>query len=260
MLTEKIFEKLSEGLIIFENTDGAAYRIKRSEYDNLIEACKEVEEITKIPLEIQICDRLIMRDVNHYINVINKDTIKFKGAYEIDRDFHKNHSKRVVAITAANYFINGIQPEITLKNHLNGTSYDFAENYGIFDFCIGSKMIGQNKLFKRDVSGTEIIDTPLGKVNRYYVSKSGSELIKKLPPLEKNYLTETDKFKKKHPNQMNMFDLIEDTFTIDPKDRETNIEAGWKCTLFNKYNEGPYDISYSYYLQEAYKLINLNEK
>ena len=36
---------------------------------------------------------------------------------------------------------------------------------------------------------------------------------------------------------MNMFDIIEDETLVEPKNRETNIEAGWKCTLFNKYIE-----------------------
>ena len=181
-----------------------------------------------------------------------------KGAYEIDRDYHKNHSKRVVAIAASNYFINNIEPHITLKEHLKGNDYSFAKNYGIYDFCIGSKMNGKNRLYEREIKGVNIIDTKLGKVNRYYVSKSGNQLIKILPPLEKNFITQTDKFKEKNPNQMNIFDIIEDEILIEPKNRETNIEAGWKCTLFNKFiRKDVYNISYNYYINEVNKLITL---
>lgn len=258
LLTEKIFENISEGLIIFENTDGAAYRIKKSELHLLEKACKEVESIVNIGLEIQVCEKMILRDCNNYINIISDDNVKFKGAYEIDRDYHKNHSKRIVAIGAANYFINNISPEITLKCHLKGNDYTFAKNYKIFDFCIGSKMKGGNVLHERITNGVNVTDTPLGKVNRYYVSRTGSQLIKILPPLEKSYKTETDKFKEKHPNQLNIFDFIEDEILVDPKDRETNLEAGWNCTLFNKFIEKEdYNLSYNYYIEEINKLINL---
>jgi hypothetical protein len=258
LLTEKIFENISEGLIIFENTDGAAYRIKKSELHLLEKACKEVENIVNIGLEIQVCEKMILRDCNNYINIISDDNVKFKGAYEIDRDYHKNHSKRIVAIGAANYFINDIEPYITLKEHLRGNDYSFAKNYGIFDFCIGSKMKGANILNERIIHGTDIKDIPLGKVNRYYVSRTGNQLIKILPPLEKSYKTDTDKFKEKHPNQLNMFDFIEDETLVNPKDRETNLEAGWQCTLFNRYKEkDDYNLSYKYYLNEVNKLIDL---
>lgn len=257
LLTEKIFDKISEGLIIFENTDGAAYRIKKDEYHLLKQACKEVEAIVNIPLEMQLCKKMILSGCNNYINIIDDDNIKFKGFYDMDRDYHKNHSKRIVAIGAANYFINGIPPEITLKHHLEGNDYPFAKNYGIFDYCIGSKMKGDNVLYERVINGAIVTDNKLGKVNRYYVSKTGNQLIKILPPLEKSFITETDKFKKTHPNQLNMFDFIEDETLVNPKDRETNIEAGWKCTLFNKYvKKDDYNLSYNYYIQEINKLIN----
>src|SRR5690606_12730938 len=43
----------------------------------------------------------------------------------------------------------------TIKTHLDGTSYNFAENYGVFDFCHGAKMKGGNKLHSR-VKKTDI--------------------------------------------------------------------------------------------------------
>lgn len=254
MLTEYICNALSEVEIVFENTDGAMYYIKRNELSKLEQACKEIEQIVNIPLEIQKCESIIGKDVNNYINVIEKDYIKFKGAFEIDRDFHKNHSKRIVPIALANYFINDVKPEHTIKNHLNNKDYSFAKNYGIFDFCHGAKMKGDNKLFARSIKGVNIIDEPLAKMNRYYVSNTGVELIKKLPPLEKNKITDTDKAP---DNQMNIFDIVEDV-KIEPKDRETNIEAEHICTIFNKYVEkNDYNINYNYYINECYKIINL---
>ena len=260
MLTEKIMEYTNEKTkIIFENTDGAMYRILRSDMDNLRRACAEVEKICSIPLEIQECKKIIARDVNNYINIIDDDNIKFKGAFEIDRDYHKNHSKRVVAIALANYYIHGVDVSDTIQAHLTGTSYSFAENQGIFDFCHGAKMKGGNKLYAvtHDAFAPDgKIEVPLSKVTRYYVSNDGVELIKKLPPTESGYLTKTDKHKLKiDPNQMNIFDVVEDVL-VDPDDREGNLEAGYKCTVMNEFQDkADYNINYDYYINECNKII-----
>ena len=250
--------------LVSANTDGIVIHYKKEIDYKVQEIHNEWEKITNSILEDTFYSKIVFRDVNNYIAFIidsegNHLKYKMKGAYEIDRDYHKNQSKRVVAISAANYFINGIEPHISLKEHLKGNDYSFAKNYGIYDFCIGSKMTGKNKLYERETIGVKITNHKLGKVNRYYVSKTGNQLIKVLPPLEKNFITKTDKFKSTHPNQLDMFDFIEDTTLVDPKNRETNIEAGWKCTLFNKYKElEDYNISYNYYISEVNKLINLD--
>lgn len=262
MLSEWIVDSTSYCKICFENTDGASYIIKRSEQHLVDNVLKKMEELSGIGLEAQTYKKLIMRDVNNYLSIDLDNKVKFKGAFEIDRDFHKNHSKRIVPIAVANYYINNINPETTIKNHLKGWDYDFAKNYGIYDFCIGAKMTGKNKLYKRTVKGVKTTDDKLYKVTRYYVSKEGSELIKKLPPLEKNYLTKTDKIKQLSPNQTDIFDIIEDV-QVEPKERETNIEAGYLCTVFNKYvdkKEIDYNINYNYYIKECYKIINKIKK
>jgi len=118
-------------------------------------------------------------------------------------------------------------------------------------------MKGSNKLYSRSIINNAIVDESLNKMNRYYVSNNGCELIKKLPPLEKNYLTETEKYNIKNGyNQLDIFDFIEDV-RVEPKDRESNLEAGHKCTLFNRYIESDnYDINYDYYIKECKKIIN----
>jgi hypothetical protein len=258
LLTERIFEKCKQDVqIIFENTDGAMYRIHRSDMKLLELACEEVEKIVNIPLEIQVCKKIIAKDVNNYINIIKDDNIKFKGCFEIDRDFHKNHSKRVVPIALANYFINGVDPLETIDNHLHNTEYSFAKNYGIYDFCLGAKMKGSNKLIQRYWSAHDLLEKPLSKMNRYFISNIGVDLVKKLEPLAKNYLTSTEKHQMKvDANQISIFDIIEDV-KIDPSPREENLESGYKCTLFNKYNVSNYDLNYDYYINECNKIINV---
>lgn len=277
MLTEKILEYIPEGLIIFENTDGAMYRIPKQKLNLLNQACDEVAKIVNIPLETQECKKIIIRDVNNYINIIDDKTVKYKGAFEINRDFHKNHSKRIVPLALANYYLNNITPEETINNHFNITEYnlpmdkkantnveedkEFYQSYGLFDFCIGSKMKGGNKLYARKLERFDFIDTELSKTNRYIVAKEGVELIKKLPPLEKDKLTETDKYKLKFDSrQMNLFDIIEDV-KIDPKDRESNLEVGFKCQVLNILKDDHDEsiiknIDKQYYIAECYKIID----
>lgn len=259
LLTEKVFENCRyTPQIIFENTDGAMYRIHKNDIVGLEIACKTVENICKIPLETQVCQKIIARDVNNYINIIDDENIKFKGAFEIDRDFHKNHSKRVVPLALANYYVHSVPVSDTIKTHLSGREYSFADNYGIFDFCLGGKMKGGNKLYAvtHDVHAENgKIEDALSKVTRYYVSNEGVELIKKLPPLEKNKLTSTDKHKLTvDPHQMNLFDLVEDV-RVEAQDRESNLEVGYKCTVMNEFQDGPYDINYDYYINECNKII-----
>lgn len=274
-LTELVFEHcIITPTIIFENTDGAMYRIHRSDINNLNKACKIMENICNIPLETQECQKIIARDVNNYINIIDSKNIKFKGCFEINRDYHKNHSKRIVPVALANYYINNVPIKETILNHFNTTEYnipadkkshtnipqdkDYYQSYGIFDFCIGSKMKGSNKLFEKIIDKLEIIYKPLQKVNRYYVSKDGNEFIKKLPPLEKSYIPATELHKQKvDSNQMNIFDIVSDETIVDPKDRESNLEVGWKCTLFNNFIEKEnYNINYDYYIKECNKILN----
>lgn len=250
------------------------YRIHRSDMDLLNEACADVERIVNIPLETQICKKIIARDVNNYINIIDDKTIKYKGCFEINRDYHKNHSKRIIPLALANYYINNVPIETTILNHFNTKEYnipidkkshtnipqdkDFYQSHGIYDFCIGSKMKGSNKLIERITHSSTIENRYLQKVNRYYISNNGNEFIKILPALEKSYLPATELHKQKvDSNQLNIFDVVNDETLVEPKDRESNLEAGWKCTLFNDFiDKETYDINYKYYIQECKKIIN----
>lgn len=278
MLTERILKYIPNAFICFENTDGAMFRIPTGTSHLLQQACEEIGNIVNIELETQQIQKFITRDVNNYMCVIDDKTVKFKGAFEINRDFHKNHSKRIVALALANYYLNDVSPEDTINNHFNLTEYnipidkkantnfeedkDFYQAYGLFDFCIGSKMKKDNKLYARELVDFQYVDTELSKTNRYIVAKQGVELIKQLPPLAKSYLTETEKYKETiDASQMDIFDIITDDVKIEPEDRESNLEVGYKCqilnTLDNEYDQSIIDnIDKQYYIAECYKIID----
>lgn len=193
-LTEKVFDEIPDAQIIFENTDGAMYRIKREYLDKLYEVCDEVGKSVNIPLESQVCQKIIARDVNNYINIIDDNTIKFKGCFEIDRDFHKNHSKRVVSLALAEYYVNGTNPVEFINNYSIETpinvvkDYDYEKkvpinytNHGIFDFCIGAKMKGKNTLWKTKQENLSHFNSYTDDMKKEYILSKGWVKIGYLP-------------------------------------------------------------------------------
>lgn len=240
LLTEKIISAVSECEILFENTDGAAYQILREDYDKLISACKEVEELCNIPLECEVCDMMILRDVNNYINVIDKEKskIKYKGCFEIDKDYHKNHSQRIVPIALTEYFLNGTPFKETVMNHMNESNTNiikeikegemvYFENHGIFDFCIGRKK-PRGSENRRGVKNFVFVSKGeqqviLDKVIRYYIANTNDKLFK-------------------------VYD-----------DKESSTEAlnkGFNVTLFQEFfDKEDYNINYAYYINECNKIL-----
>jgi len=246
MLMEKIFKHVNDITFLQSNTDGFTFIIKRTDVDYMKKIVTSWENKTNLVMEYAVYDKMIIRDVNNYMSITDTGYTKYKGAFEMDRDYNKNHSKRIVAIALANYFANNVSPEDTIYNHLSNHStsenYTFCENYGIHDFCLGVKMTGDNKLVERIVKDYEPEDHELGKVTRYFVSNDGEMLVKKLPPLPDKIPT----------LQINIFG------EIDMGDRESSIEAGYKTTVFNQYyNNDNYNIDYNYYLREVNKIINV---
>jgi hypothetical protein len=257
MLIEQL-ELSSRGIRCFYgNTDGATFKVKKDQVDNFYKICKDFEKFVNIPLEFVNYHKCMIRDVNNYLIITNeyKDgnrKIKVKGDFERVEDgkaWHKNHSMNIVAQALYEYYVNGAKVEKTIKGCKN-----------IFEFLKVVKSKGKNtlELHSYDEYGN-LIREYLQKTNRYYVSKEGKKLMKIMPPLDK--LTYTEKHKLKvNPNQMDLFDFVEDV-RVD-LERESNVEAGSKVILFNDYIEKPieeYGIDYEYYIDEAYKIINVIE-
>lgn len=169
--------------------------------------------------------------VNDYLAIKIDDKIKTKGDFMTDFELHKNKSARIIPLALNEYYIKGTKPE------------DFVNNYtNIYDFCLGVKSIGQNKLYA--FNKQEQTDIALQKINRYYVSNQGIHLIKRLPKLDN----------KRALMQIDIFG------NVDDGTRESEIEAGYLTTIFNIYQQKrefkEYDINYKYYLDNIYKIIN----
>tara|TARA_A200000159_G_scaffold158683_1_gene176280 strand:+ start:67 stop:882 length:816 start_codon:yes stop_codon:yes gene_type:complete len=246
MLYEMIMEAIPEARAIMQNTDGIETIIPESAKEEYYKVCKLWEETTELNLEHDEYQRLIFGDVNNYIGIfkpvetdlttwreikrknphylfkVEKDKfyyspVKCKGRFEFTGlALHKNKSKLVIPKGIYEYFVNNKLPEEYLK-----------ENTNILDYCIGSKTNNGWQVKAEYVKEGEAKSDNLQKINRYYITKSGSKLIK----VNKN------------------------------DGRIIQLEAGpWMSTVFNnmelkgKFSE--YGINYKYYQQAIEKEIN----
>lgn len=153
--------------IIMANTDGIEVKMKNRElYDKI---CKEWEVENGLTLEHSKYKVLAIRDVNNYIAVKTDGKTKEKGAYEVDKEIHKDQSMRVVALAVREYFKNGTPVSKFINEH---------EDLWDFFMYVRAKT-GEFRLRRIDHETSELMDAPVTKTLRYYVSKKGDILMKK---------------------------------------------------------------------------------
>jgi hypothetical protein len=208
MLIEKL--EINNIHVVSANTDGIVSLFDKSLEELYYKLCKEWEiqvgNDDLGQLEYQEYKLLIQTSVNDYITLKPNGVYKTKGDFTSEFELHKNKSAKIVPIALQEYFINKIPVEETIKNHTN-----------IYDFCLGTKSIGQNKLVHFNKKNNTEIE--LQKINRFYISNEGFNLLKRLPPLEG----------KKISKQIDIFG------NVDDGTRESEVEAGHLSVIFNKY-------------------------
>jgi hypothetical protein len=198
-----------------QNTDGLEMMIPEEYKDRYLEICSEWESITQLALEHDQYQKMIIGDVNNYIAITEDGKAKCKGRFDFENlALHKNKSFLIIPQALHAYFVDGIKPEKFIKENLN-----------IFDFCGGVKIKGDWQFIERKIELGDYSETKLQDTIRYYISKTGSKIIKK------------------HNND----------------GRDIQIEAGrWLQTTMIDYVEKPfeeYDINYDYYLEKIRKEI-----
>ena len=215
MLYEMICEEIPNAIPLMQNTDGLETLIPREYVDKYMDICKRWEDITQLQLEHDTYSKIILGDVNNYIAVTEDGKSKCKGRFEYDNlALHKNKSFLIIPKAIHAYFVDGIQPEDFL-----------AVNQNIFDYCGGVKIKGDWNFHEHAIVNGEHSIKPLQHTIRYFVSNSGSKIIKK---------NNTD-------------------------GREIQVEAGkWMQTIMIDYKEkdfSEYNINFKYYLDNIYKEI-----
>jgi hypothetical protein len=216
MLYEMICEEIPNAIPLMQNTDGLETMIPREYEAKYMEICERWEKMTNLLLEHDKYSKIVLGDVNNYIAVNEDGKSKCKGRFEYDNlALHKNKSFLIIPKALHAYFVDGIKPEKFIKENLN-----------IFDFCGGVKIKGDWKFTEHKVENGLYKEEPLQHTIRYYVSKTGSKIIKK---------NNSDR-------------------------REIQVEAGkWMQSLMIDYVEKPfeeYNINYDYYLEKIRKEIN----
>lgn len=225
MLIEQLLK--IEGLSVIQiNTDGVTVNCPIEKEKQYYNVCKKWEEKVNLTLEYVNYRAMHIRDVNNYIAVYADGSIKTKGCFEIDPDFHKNSSQRIVPIAMANYYVNGISVRKTIENHLSNEDYTIGpstiKNYGIFDFCIGRKASTSTYVFTEE--GKENIELN-DKVIRFYVAKNKGRLYKRY-------------VKGKRVGGIE------------------KVVSGWNSQLYMDHIEQEnYNVNFEYYINEATKII-----
>jgi hypothetical protein len=170
MWAERMVEAVPELTFIQINTDGITIKLPRNKVDLIREVCNQLTVETTLVIEEAFYKQMIIRDVNNYIAEYEDSTeenehLKLKGCFEIDKEFHKDSSMKIVPIALKKYFINGIPIEETIKTHQN-----------IYDFCMRLKINHSSKAFYNTVDENGIKQHPLDRTTRYYVSNKGGGL------------------------------------------------------------------------------------
>ena len=149
------------------NTDGLEYTIHPDHVEQARQVCKWWESITRLQLENARYSKLFMRDVNNYLGVFEDGSIKRKGAYEYDLEYHQNHSALVIPKVAEQVLVHNKSIRETVMNWPDK-----------MDFMLRVKVPRSSHL---KWGGRKVQNT-----TRYYVSTGGAELTKVMPPLAKN--------------------------------------------------------------------------
>ena len=244
LLYVMLVEGLKGAIPLMLNTDGVEMIIPESEKSKYLEICRAWEELAGLKLEHDEYQKLFIPDVNTYIGVFKYKEIDKATYFELRKGFpdnpfkiqdgkfyhaptkskgrfdyknlalHKNKSFLIIRKAIVYYLIHDVQPEDFLK-----------ENRNIFDYCGAVKIKGDWKFTETYVDNGEVIQKPLQKTVRYYISKTGSKVIK-----------------------VNKMD-----------GRIIQTESGpYHQTVFNVYEEKSweeYNIDDKYYLQRIYKEI-----
>lgn len=200
------------------NTDGLEIKIPRTHKNLYYDICKEWEKLTNLTLEYTNYNKMWIRDINNYGCISDKDKIKNKGCFEVDKmvgnepAYHKDNSFRIIPYALEQYFSKGIQVEETICSHKD-----------IYDYCGRQKF---NKFSYGEIhylkDGEKVVEKQQKNV-RYYISNPGVVFMKQ-------YTKGTDEM----------------------------INKGWNVTIFNNYIKKPieeYNIDYSFYIQECNKII-----
>jgi len=156
--------------IIQANTDGLTYSCGRQHIEKTKSVVKEWEQITNLKIEINLYEKMWIRDVNNYIALYTDDKVKRKGAYEYNTQWHQDASALVVPKVAEKVLLESLPIRKTVE-----------EWPDIMDFMMRVKAPRGSHL-SIEYPGEN--PQKIQNITRYYVSKEGPSMVKWMPPLK----------------------------------------------------------------------------
>ncbi|WP_282804258.1 DNA polymerase domain-containing protein [Clostridium tetani] len=115
-LIENVIEGVPGVKLIQSNTDGVMWKLEnKSDIETYKKICNEWCNRTRMTLDHDHIKKVVQKDVNNYLIVMEDGKIKSKGAYV--KSLNKlDYDLPIINKALMNYFIKGIVPEETISN------------------------------------------------------------------------------------------------------------------------------------------------
>jgi hypothetical protein len=214
----EVISTIKDCTIIQANTDGITVYINNKELDNFRNLYKLWEKEFSMELEEVEYQSMYIRDVNNYFSQTVDGKMKYKGAYVPD---FKSDS------TPDPYhkdYSNQISVLACIDYFINGSDpLTYIKNcQDIRRFSLKERCNRGDTFILHSFDGEKIVKSDVGRTVRFYVAKSYKRLVKQYG-----------------------------------KGTSSQIVKGYNIEIINKLPEHfPNNIDYSYYLEEAKKLID----
>lgn len=202
--------------IVQANTDGLFVLLKKDKYEQVKQACKAWEQLTKLELEEDRFEAMYQFAINDYIAIkegykANKDDklIKKKGMFITDVLLGKGLNPKIIPEAVIRYFADGIPVEDTIMNCKDIRKFLQAEKTG------KQWTVEYNNEVQQ-------------RINRFYVSTNGLYLWK----------WKDNKGIKEYQNMLKGYGVT--ILNTLPEDKSID----------------QYNINYTYYILQATKIIN----
>jgi len=173
MWAERMVEAVPELKFIQINTDGITIMLPKNKLELIRNVNNQLTKETTLTIEEALYSKMVVRDVNNYLAIytdstIENEHIKLKGDFEVDKEYHKDPSMRIVPLAIKNYFVYNIPIEKTIK-----------ENRDIFNFCLRLKTNSKSTPYFKYLNKEGLIQNKkLDRTTRYYISNNGGTIYK----------------------------------------------------------------------------------
>lgn len=158
-LVERVEELLPSAKILQVNTDGVMFKLEKEEDFDVYQAlCDEWQDRTGMKLEHDRIRKLIQKDVNNYLVIMNDGKVKSKGAYVKELN-QLDYDLPIVNKALIEYFINNIPVEDTINN--------------CDDLIEFQKVVKVSGKYDHALHGDKVLSE---KVLRVFASKSNNDL------------------------------------------------------------------------------------